>query len=523
MRGTVLESTAPMSQTTPKVCAVTRNTQSDLPPDTAAFLATFAKFMDSVNEHAARQSSTGSGPHLAPALRDHLGRDPLGLAVVSEAVQGMRSADADIAIATILGRVAGGRTIGIGGGEQRMHTSLSEMVEQDSRWHQYPLGAVDYVRAPVGPGESRRVVAFGLHLFRYAPDGAGPLEAVPVAILQRSANPRYGMQGSLEILAPDEDVASALLADLRATMNDRSVLRGQLVSFVAGEFDPTMGGVSFLERPTLTAHDVILPPGTLRRIERQVLGVVEHREALLAAGQHLKRGVLLYGPPGTGKTHTVRYLAAARPETTVIVLTGATLALVRMATEIARVLQPAIVVLEDCDLIAEDRSFHDGPQPLLFEVLDAMDGIHPDTDIAFLLTTNRADLLERALAQRPGRVDLAAEVPLPDEAARHALFELYRAGIEFSADALDDAAARTDGVTASFVKEVVRRAVLLAAEAGHAVGDADLSAAVTELTDDTAGITRTLLGGAPDPDEELDGDSDWVDGEGGSGSFGFVQ
>lgn len=40
----------------------------------------------------------------------------------------------------------------------------------------------------------------------------------------------------------------------------------------------------------------------------------------------------------------------------------------------ARALQPSIVVLEDCDLIAEDRSFGHGPQPLLFEVLDAMDG-----------------------------------------------------------------------------------------------------------------------------------------------------
>jgi Cdc6-like AAA superfamily ATPase len=33
---------------------------------------------------------------------------------------------------------------------------------------------------------------------------------------------------------------------------------------------------------------------------------------LLAAGQHLKRGLLLYGPPGTGKTHTMRYLVGRR-------------------------------------------------------------------------------------------------------------------------------------------------------------------------------------------------------------------
>lgn len=468
---------------------MTSTEQPELPPTTEALIQTFAAFMESVNERTSRGRADGK-PHLDSVLTEHLGRSPVGLAVVSEQVPGIRTADADIAIETVMRRSTDGRTVGIGGGEQRMHTSLPEMIEQDAQWHHYPVGAVDYLRSPVGPAATRRVVSFGLHLFPYAES--------PVAVLQRSANPRFGMQGSLEILAPDEEVATALLTELRSAMNEHSVLRGQMVSFVASEFDPSMGGITFLDRPTLTEQDVILPPGVLDRVTRQVLGVAAHRETLRAAGQHLKRGVLLYGPPGTGKTHTVRYLAGARPETTVIVLTGTTLALVRMATEIARVLEPAIVVLEDCDLIAENRSFHDGPQPLLFEVLDAMDGLGPDTDIAFLLTTNRADLLERALAQRPGRVDLAAEVPLPDGPARRALFELYRAGIAFSPEALDTAAERTDGVTASFVKEVVRRAVLIAAEAGHPVGDADLDAAVSELTEDTAGITRSLLGGAPD-------------------------
>src|SRR5690606_31132453 len=118
---------------------------------------------------------------------------------------------------------------------------------------------------------------------------------------------------------------------------------------------------------------------------------------------------------GTGKTHTVKHLLAQTPEHTAILLRGIGLTRISEAAELARRLQPSIIVLEDCDLVAEDRSFGDGTSPLLFEVLDAVDGLDTDADVTFLLTTNRVEVLEEALAQRPGRVDLAVEIPLPDE------------------------------------------------------------------------------------------------------------
>jgi ATP-dependent 26S proteasome regulatory subunit len=45
-------------------------------------------------------------------------------------------------------------------------------------------------------------------------------------------------------------------------------------------------------------------------------------------------------------------------------------------------------------------------------------------DIIVVLTTNRPDILEPALAARPGRVDLAVELPLPDAEGRRRLLEL---------------------------------------------------------------------------------------------------
>jgi ATP-dependent 26S proteasome regulatory subunit len=191
--------------------------------------------------------------------------------------------------------------------------------------------------------------------------------------------------------------------------------------------------------------------------------------------------------------------------TTVIMLTGMALQLISLATQTARALQPAIVVLEDCDLVAEDRSFAPmGASPLLFEVLDALDGLDADADVAFILTTNRVEDLEVALSQRPGRVDLAAEIPLPDAEGRRELLRLY-GGHLFGSEAISAAAARAEGTTASFAKELVRRAVLAAALSDEPPSDEHLGLALDELMSDAQRLTRSLLGVGSRPDEGLDG------------------
>ncbi len=214
---------------------------------------------------------------------------------------------------------------------------------------------------------------------------------------------------------PVED-AQAVHAELDELRNRLNVYRGHLLDVAIAP----MGGLSlsFAEVPLTARDDVILPEVVLTRVERHALGVSAHRDALLAAGQHLKRGLLLYGPPGTGKTHTTRYLIGQMTGYTRFVLTGRSLHAIGVVAELARDLEPAVIVLEDVDLVAEDRSFGPGSSSVLFDLLDAMDGAAGDADLLFVLTTNRADLLEPALAARPGRVDVAVEIDLPDAPAR---------------------------------------------------------------------------------------------------------
>jgi ATP-dependent 26S proteasome regulatory subunit len=155
-----------------------------------------------------------------------------------------------------------------------------------------------------------------------------------------------------------------------------------------------------------------------------------------------------------------------------------------------------VVVLEDVDLVATDRDYTPDGNPLLFSLLDAMDGVGADADVTFVLTTNRADILETALADRPGRVDLAIEIPRPDAGCRERLFRVYIRDLAVDAD-LNPVVAGTEGVTASFVKEMIRRTVLASLRAGEqppVLRDAHFAAVLAEMNDERHSLTRSLLG-----------------------------
>src|SRR5215510_3936480 len=319
---------------------------------------------------------------------------------------------------------------------------------------------------------------------------------------------------TVEVACADRERGQQVVDEIRRLAVEHNVFRGHVLAFGGDVFGGYAFGrvrrplLSFLDRPSVGRDQIILPPEVLDGIERQVLGVARHAGQLLASGQHLERGILLHGAPGTGKTHTVRYLLSELDGVTVLILSGGALRLIGEACSVARTLRPSLIVIEDVDLIAEEREIMMGQHPLLFQLLNEMDGLGAYLDVTFLLTTNRADLLEPALAQRPGRVDHAALLPLPDADARRRLLRLYQGNLELDLADPDAVITRTEGVTASFLKELLRRAALRAAgEPGPAapggstatgpalrVTDAHLTAALDELLDTSNQLTRALLG-----------------------------
>jgi ATP-dependent 26S proteasome regulatory subunit len=157
------------------------------------------------------------------------------------------------------------------------------------------------------------------------------------------------------------------------------------------------------------------------------------------------------------------YLASQMHGRTAVMLTGQSLGSVGASIDLATALQPAMVILEDVDLVAMDRS-HEPTNAILFELLNGMDGLDEDHDVLFVLTTNRPDLLEPALAARPGRVDQAVGLPLPDAEGRRRLIELYGEGLELPASVPESLIDALEGVSPAFIRELLRRAALLAAD-----------------------------------------------------------
>lgn len=160
----------------------------------------------------------------------------------------------------------------------------------------------------------------------------------------------------------------------------------------------------------------------------------------------------------------------------------------------ARLLEPSTLILEDVDLVAQARSA--APSPVLMELLNEMDGMSDDADVLFLLTTNRPEALESALSSRPGRVDQTFEIPLPNARCRERLIDLYSCGIELQIADRKTIIQRTSGASAAFIRELMRRATLFAAEDNSeiVVTDRHLDEAFRELTVDGGELTQSFLG-----------------------------
>ena len=408
---------------------------------TAAFGRAFRAFLEqSVSEQATEE------PPFVTRLAEHLGANPRELPIVAEQFSAIEHPNVQVALDVwARGEGRSAELLGMSAEEKRYAglgmADLISPVRGGLMGDRAPQpGPVDYANVAVARGRTMTCVQHGLYLLR---DGERPLAVLVNGPTRFDEMP----QVSVEVMSPEPRAATTFLAGLREDMHHHNVYRGQVLALgnPHGPFGHGGEMVEFPAFPEIDRDSVVLPDGVLEHIERHTTRFSAHAEKLLAAGRHLKRGLLLHGPPGTGKTLTAMYLVGRMPGRTVLLLSGRSYGLVAPACELARNLQPSMVILEDVDLVAEERGMGPmGENPLLFvELLNEMDGLAEDADVVFLLTTNRPDLLEPALATRPGRVDQATEIPLPDADGRRRLTSLYGDGLNLRLKDPDPDVART--------------------------------------------------------------------------------
>jgi hypothetical protein len=454
--------------------------------DLEAFGRAFQAFMQHVNELVPSHESKVR--RLAEA---HLGVEPAGLPSMSERFDPSEHPNLQLALDALAAEDDAWQTFGLPTElEHYGDFSLASMLSGRFHGPAAPCPP-EYVNRPIDVDRTLPCLRFGMHLGRF--------EGFPIVVLVAQSG-RHGPPSLVvDVVAPDHDVASRFVARLRELMHEHNVFRGKVLSFAFTEWGSF--GVTFHHLPAIDRGHVVLPEADLDAIERHTVGISRHADALRTAGRHLKRGLLLYGPPGTGKTLSVMYLCGQMPGRTTLLLSGPGAGALGQATAIARALQPSMVVLEDVDLVAMERTMPGmGSNPLLFQLLNEMDGLAEDADVVFVLTTNRAELLEPALAARPGRIDQAVEIGLPDADARRRLLDLYTDGLGWDGRRAGEAVARTEGLSAAFMKELARRAALVAADRGGPVevtGD-DLVAALDDLLEHSAPVLRSALGANPD-------------------------
>ncbi|HKU76349.1 MAG TPA: ATP-dependent zinc metalloprotease FtsH [Pyrinomonadaceae bacterium] len=180
----------------------------------------------------------------------------------------------------------------------------------------------------------------------------------------------------------------------------------------------------------------------------ETIEFLRNPERFSRLGGRVPRGILLYGPPGTGKTLLAR---AAAKEAGVAFLAasgssfqekfaGLGAARVRHLFAKGRKLSPCIIFIDEIDALGRQRgrggdSASADQDQTLNQLLVEMDGFDQSSAVVVIASTNRPDILDKALT-RPGRFDREIAVNLADVSGREAILKVHARNLKLE-DGLD--------------------------------------------------------------------------------------
>jgi len=250
----------------------------------------------------------------------------------------------------------------------------------------------------------------------------------------------------------NSDMAVKLLITLVA-----GVIVLSLFSKMKFDLPSAMGSMGQMGKAKFTLVDSLNGPGKgvrfadvagLKEVKIEVMEFVDYLkrpEHYKKLGAKVPKGALLLGPPGCGKTLLAKAVAteagvpflSMNGSEFIEMIGGLGAARVRDLFKEARKRSPCIIYIDEIDAIGRQRSQGGGTmdgasgesEQTLNQLLVEMDGMGSREGVLMLASTNRADVLDKALL-RPGRFDRHIMIDLPTLEERQEIFEQHLKSIK---------------------------------------------------------------------------------------------
>jgi transitional endoplasmic reticulum ATPase len=229
----------------------------------------------------------------------------------------------------------------------------------------------------------------------------------------------------------------------------------------------------FSRGSTLTFADVAGLDEVKSTLMQRLVLPFRFPEKLAIYGLATGGGMLFYGPPGTGKTLLARAVAGELGLPFYLIKSSEVLSqyygqstknLALLFEQAREEPAGACIFFDEIDSLAKNRTddTFGATLQVLTQLLQELDGVGGrDARLVFLAATNTPWALDEAIL-RPPRFCEKCYVPLPDEPARRAMFELGLRGCPVEVDwGLSELAAASEGLSGADIINVCERAKLI--------------------------------------------------------------
>ncbi|MBN2155453.1 MAG: CDC48 family AAA ATPase [Candidatus Lokiarchaeota archaeon] len=254
---------------------------------------------------------------------------------------------------------------------------------------------------------------------------------------------REAAMASLRTILPEIDLDKPIPLEIL----DKLIVTDEHFAKAIRMVEPSAMREVMIEIPDIKWEDIGGLESIREELQETVEWPVKYPHIYKNAGIRQVNGVLLFGPPGCGKTllakavaneSELNFLSVKGPEI-FSKWVGESEKAVRELFRKARLASPSIVYFDEMDSIASSRaSFNGGSHvssQVVNQILVEMDGLEDRKGIVVIASTNRLDLLDKALL-RPGRFDRIIYTPAPDEDARFKILKVHTKDMNLTDEAI---------------------------------------------------------------------------------------